>query len=212
MRTSEQIEAIAAALVKAQAKMGVPAKTGQGNYGTFAPLDEVLRVGREALSAQGVAILQETITTEGGPGVLTRLQHDSGQWVEFGPLCLPAGRGDPQAHGSAISYARRYALLAALGLAAEDDDAQEAAQAPPARQKAPPKARKAKAPRAGKEAPSDELVAITTEVVALAGGTLAKVVRYAREHHPLWEIRSEADLTLEQWETLRTELTLRRAE
>jgi hypothetical protein len=61
--------------------------------------------------------------------IFTTILHESGQFITLAPLRMAAGT-TPQATGSAITYGRRYALLAALGLAAEDDDGQSAASTP----------------------------------------------------------------------------------
>ena len=58
-------------------------------------------------------------------GVVTRLMHVSGQWLE-NEFTLPMVKSDPQAAGSAITYARRYALQALFGIPAVDDDGEAA--------------------------------------------------------------------------------------
>ena len=55
--------------------------------------------------------------------------HESGESLRCGKLHVPAAKHDPQGFGSALSYARRYSLLAACGIAAEDDDGNSAAKA-----------------------------------------------------------------------------------
>jgi hypothetical protein len=65
-----------------------------------------------------------------GVSVTTRLLHSSGQWIQFEPLSVPMSKADAHGVGSATTYARRYALGAALGLVAEDDDANHATQQP----------------------------------------------------------------------------------
>ena len=126
MRTSEQIDQLAAALAAAQAAFPpikkdrtatVPTKTG-GTYSyTYADLGSVLDAVRPALTANGLSI------TQGGTGdhLVTRLLHVSGQWIESDGT-LPATQATPQGLGSAITYARRYWLTALLGVVAESDD------------------------------------------------------------------------------------------
>ena len=63
--------------------------------------------------------------------------HESGQWVRPDPLFLPLGKNDPQGAGSAITYARRYALAAFFNLAPEDDDANGAMKSKRALQAVP---------------------------------------------------------------------------
>ena len=126
MRTSEQIDQLAAALAAAQAAFPpiqkdrtatVPTKTG-GTYAyTYADLASFLDAVRPALAANGLSI------TQGGTGdhLVTRLLHVSGQWIESDGI-LPATQATPQGLGSAVTYARRYWLTALLGVVAESDD------------------------------------------------------------------------------------------
>jgi hypothetical protein len=85
---------------------------------------------RKPLGDNGLVVLQDVTLGEHGVSVTTRLVHVSGQWVEFGPLTVPLTKRDAQGVGSATSYGRRYALLAALGIVAEEDDDGNAASAP----------------------------------------------------------------------------------
>lgn len=138
MRTSDAFDAVAEALVAAQMHLRNPAKnrtariqTNKGGTITydFAELDSIVSEVRPFLMAHGLAAIQETISQDSVVGVVTRIVHASGQWIEMGPLWLPAS-GDARAIGSAITYGRRYSLLAALGLAAgEDDDGSQTAGA-----------------------------------------------------------------------------------
>ena len=73
------------------------------------------------LAKHGLAHAQDVTTRDGKIAVTTRIYHKSGHVEHFGPLELPAG-SNAQSAGSAITYARRYALQSALGLATEDDD------------------------------------------------------------------------------------------
>jgi hypothetical protein len=129
---------LAAAFAAAQAKMpditkGRKAKVemkGGGSYSySYADLSDVLEAVRPILGAHGLFVSQDCIRRAGMIDTYTTLGHTSGQHVTFGPMSFDAG-GTPQTAGSAVTYARRYALLAALGLATEDDDGQAAAQAP----------------------------------------------------------------------------------
>lgn len=126
-RPTEEVGKLAAALCKAQAKFTNPAKTkivhaGQKKY-AFAPLPEILDQVRPILADNGIAILQ--MVCHGG--IDTRLIHESGQSV--GAVYPMNAISDPQAMGSAITYARRYALCAMLGIAGDDDDDAIAAEA-----------------------------------------------------------------------------------
>lgn len=109
----------------------VPMKGGGSYTYEYADLADVLAEVKPILSKHGLAVLQEAVTTslDGLIGVTTHILHSSGEEKVFGPLLLHPG-ATPQTAGSAITYCRRYALMAALGIASEDDDGQAAA-APP---------------------------------------------------------------------------------
>lgn len=107
----------------------IPTKTGSGYSYKYADLNDVLEAVRPVLNKHGLSIAQSTTSEEGQIGVMTRIYHTSGHVESFGPLLLPAG-GDARSAGSAITYARRYGLCAALGISPDDDDDGEAA-APP---------------------------------------------------------------------------------
>jgi hypothetical protein len=105
-------------------------KTGTGNYGKFAELHELIEAVRGVLAKNGLAFMQDVSgLPDGRIGVTTILVHTSGETIATGPLPMPAP-ADPQKVGSAITYARRYALMATLGIATEDDDGQAAKPAP----------------------------------------------------------------------------------
>lgn len=94
---------------------------GEFSY-SYADLPDIIDSVRPVLGAHGLGIGQ-TVESN-GPGtiaVTTRIYHSAGHSESFGPLTLPAGN-DAQSAGSAITYARRYSLCAALGIAADEDD------------------------------------------------------------------------------------------
>jgi hypothetical protein len=126
---SESIVDLAAAWVQAAGEMTdlvKDKKVNTGKYGyTYADLGSVLQMARPVLARHGLLLTQAAETTADEAVVSTTILHASGQWVTTPPVRLPAG-GTPQQTGSAITYARRYSALAALGLATEDDDAQTA--------------------------------------------------------------------------------------
>ena len=118
MKTSEQINELAAALAAAQGMMenAIMNRTNPHFKTKYADLAAVLNAARKPLSANGLAIVQ-TI----GDGVLhTRLLHTSGQWIASEHPLPMSGR--PQEIGSALTYARRYSLSALIGIAADEDD------------------------------------------------------------------------------------------
>ncbi len=76
-------------------------------------------------------MIQELTSDDSGVSVTTRIAHKSGEWVEFGPFFMPVTKHDAHGFGSAVSYARRYALSAAAGTVADDDDGNAAVQSKP---------------------------------------------------------------------------------
>ena len=135
MRESADIAQIAPALVRAQGAMenpprnrSVQVRTQAGSYTfRYATLDKITDMIRHALVENGLCLLQPIVGTERGPALVTRLLHESGQWLECEVL-LPALGNNPQAFGSAVTYVRRYSVCALLNIAAdEDDDANRAA-------------------------------------------------------------------------------------
>ena len=140
MRTSEQTNEISAALAKAQGEISNPAKEAQNPHfrSHYADLSSGINAVRAALAKNGIAFLQATRSDGEILFVDTRLSHSSGQWVESEfPACrFPA---KPQEIGSALTYARRYALFALVGIAGEDDDGNAAnASETPAQKKPVP--------------------------------------------------------------------------
>lgn len=143
MKTSECITEIAKAISLMQGSMD-PAKKDKVNpffKSQYADLASIWQAIRQPLIENGLSVIQDAITSEGGLSVVTRILHSSGQWIEFGPLVVPIAKNDPQAMGSAISYGKRYAIGSALGVVAENDDdgqrAQRAAQKEPVKDMTP---------------------------------------------------------------------------
>lgn len=97
------------------------ANVGQYSY-KFATLDAVCKQAREVLSKHDLAVQQFAHTEQAGSvSITTTVWHESGQSIAAPPFTMPA-KGGPQDIGSAITYARRYSLMAFLGLATDDDD------------------------------------------------------------------------------------------
>ena len=124
MKTSDQIELISKAVSIAQGEMNPASKTTVNPFfkSTFATLTQVWDAIRDPLSKNNLSIFQDVVTTPNGIAVSTRVCHASGQWIEFGPLEITLVKKDAQALGSATSYAKRYALCAAIGVVADEDD------------------------------------------------------------------------------------------
>jgi hypothetical protein len=126
---SESIAALAAALSKAQADITGALKDSSNPFfkSRYADLASCWDACRKQLTANNLAVIQTTEVTEAGTVLVTTLAHSSGEWMR-GTLPVVTKDNGPQAQGSGITYARRYALAAIVGLAQIDDDA-EAAQA-----------------------------------------------------------------------------------
>ena len=94
---------------------------------SYADLTSVIKAIKEPFANNGLSYSQFPVTSEGGGGVgvVTVLLHSSGQWIES-EFYLPLAKKDPQGGGSAITYARRYALQAMAGIPTADDDAEAA--------------------------------------------------------------------------------------
>lgn len=134
MRTSEEIDKIAVALVKFQGEVESPKKTAEnpafkrdGKTLKYADLDAIIKTITPTLLKNGLSQHQfvdsetETKTVK----VTTMLLHESGQFIISDQLTLPAenrGKYDAQSVGSAVTYGRRYSLSAVLGIASENDD------------------------------------------------------------------------------------------
>lgn len=116
--------AIAAALVKAQREFGPALKTKQNPHlkSMYADLGAVIEAVIDGLNNNGIMLTQPTRQADGGVSVSTTFLHESGAAYSSGLFFVPAPKNDPQGYGSALTYARRYSLLAACGIAPEDDD------------------------------------------------------------------------------------------
>jgi hypothetical protein len=123
-------KAIASAFVKAQMAFGPALKTSQNPHfkSRYADLSACVEAVIEALNANGIALIQRTLPCESGVTVETVFLHTSGETMSSGPLHVPASKNDPQGYGSALTYARRYSLMAACGIAPEDDDGNAASK------------------------------------------------------------------------------------
>ncbi len=132
MRSSDSLAKLAPALVKAVNSVEGARKSSTNPHfrSSYANLEAVIDAAHDALSSNGLAVIQ-------GPGPLdgtaltltTRIIHESGEWIES-DFSLPMAKQDPQAAGSAVTYARRYSLMAMLNMPAVDDDGEGAMQRP----------------------------------------------------------------------------------
>lgn len=123
MNKSESITELAKALNKFQAECSGAKKNAENPHfkSKFANLEAVINCAKDALSDNGLSVSQFPVMDQGYAGVETILMHISGEWIS-NTLLLACKKQDPQAMGSAITYARRYAYQSVLGIPSEDDD------------------------------------------------------------------------------------------
>ena len=134
MNKSESVAGLAAALAKAQGQMKGAIKDSANPFfkSKYADLASVVEAIRAAFSANGLSYIQTVEPSEKDEvRVETTLLHASGEWISCGVLSLPVSKVDAQGYGSALTYARRYSLSAAVGVAPEDDDGNAASAAKP---------------------------------------------------------------------------------
>lgn len=119
---------IYSALVKAQKGFGPALKSSTNPHfrSKYADLSACIEAVVDSLNENGVMLMQVTHEVENGVMIETLFLHESGEQMSAGKLFMPATKFDPQGFGSALSYARRYSLMAACGIAPEDDDANTA--------------------------------------------------------------------------------------
>lgn len=131
-----------AAFVKAQAAFGPALKANKNPaFKTlYADLNSCIDAVMGALNANGLALMQIPLDCESGVMIETIFIHESGEILSGGKFRAPVSKQDAQGYGSATTYARRYGLMAACGIAPEDDDGNAAAKAPhqPAKQSPAP--------------------------------------------------------------------------
>ena len=124
MNKSEQINDLAAALAAAQAELRNPVFDSQNPHfkSKFASLAQVRDTITPTLAKHGLSVTQlATNDDQGRPSVETILLHKSGQWLSS-TLAVPVAKADAHGAGSAITYARRYSLMAIVNVVGDEDD------------------------------------------------------------------------------------------
>lgn len=126
------MQQIATAFVKAQRDFAPALKSSTNPHfrSRYADLAACVEAVIDALNANGIAMIQRTHDSDNGVAVETLFVHESGETITGGILHVPAAKHDPQGYGSALTYARRYSLMAACGIAPEDDDGNMAQRTP----------------------------------------------------------------------------------
>lgn len=224
MRESRDISKIVPALVDLQGSIESPprnkkvqVRTQQGSFEfRYATLDKIIDVLRPEMLRLRLCVLQPIVSDERGrPLLLTRILHDSGQFMEA-EVALPSGPGsNPKDFGGVVTYLRRYTLTALLNISAdEDDDASRAAghhirEMPqraigardvPARE------------RGSRDGEPTEIAELAGEAVARALVNRARLAEGVDEGHALLEAWLQRSAVLEQlrgtraWESLEREL------
>jgi len=172
---------IAAAFVAAKREFAPALKTSTNPHfkNRYVDLSGCLEAVNDALLANGIAVYQETFEVPDGVCVETCFLHESGETLRMGKLHVPAAKHDPQGYGSALTYARRYSLMAACGIAAEDDDGNAASQP---RKKFEPQPK-----------PANPLDAVVQKVTAESAESVAepspKQIEYQDESGGSWALR-----------------------
>jgi hypothetical protein len=159
---------IASALVKAQKEFGPALKssTNPAFRSRYADLSACVEAVIDALNNNDIFMMQPTHECDDGVIVETIFIHSSGEQISSGKLHVPATKHDAQGYGSALTYARRYSLMTACGIAPEDDDGNSASKPKAAPSKPAAQPAKASPPPAkieGKEGPWQLKVSIEPE-------------------------------------------------
>ncbi len=130
MEKTEQIIDLAKAIVKAQAVIQFATKDATNPYfkSNYADLTAVIDAVKKPLNDNGIAFLQAVNMDTDKPVVETILLHETGQYISSKTPVFCTKPNDPQALGSGITYSKRYALQAILGLPTEDDDGNAASK------------------------------------------------------------------------------------
>ena len=131
MKHSEKTDQVLPALAASYEEMGAATKDSQAHKYKYADAASVDAASRPVLARHGLMYTQGVIEGLGGLAMETTIIHGaSAQWIsQLMPYVIPRGKiEDPQAHGSATTYSRRYGLQSALGMVSEDDDGEAASR------------------------------------------------------------------------------------
>lgn len=126
---------ISSAFVKSQKQFGPAIKNAKSHQNKYADLGSCFDAVIDAFHTNDIAVVQQTHQSTDGVIVETIFLHESGEQMSGGQLFVPFTKKDAQGFGSALTYARRYSLMASCGLAPEDDDGKKASE--PARETKP---------------------------------------------------------------------------
>jgi len=213
---------LASAYIKAQMEMAPLLKDKKGNFGNYSTLASVQDVCLPAFGKHGIAVFQEVSTVwDDANRVHVRIDcmlihAESGETREYKPLFLIPTKTDPQGIGSAITYGRRYSLMAVAGIAPEDDDGTEASK--PAKQQPQPQTTPAhrQPPANNKTEKSNAFKAFMAEGTTLFNGEWDNarhwlIERYTKRYTPDNVRTSANDLTDTELSELSTAIKSRGA-
>lgn len=130
-----------AAFVAAQKEFAPALKSSQNPHfkSRYADLAACVEAVIDALNNNGLAVIQRPLLDNSGVTIQTVFLHETGEEIDGGTLHLPASKQDAQGYGSAATYCRRYGLMAACGIAPEDDDGNAASPGKQAPKSAAPR-------------------------------------------------------------------------
>lgn len=181
---SETIIKLAKSLVETQKELKQPLKDAKNPFfkSEYVPLENVAEAITQTATKYGLAFSQYATTTENGNvSVGTIVFHESGEYIEYPPLILKPENTKPQSIGSAITYAKRYALSAIFGITSDKDDDGNKANGNGEPQKQPQKRNQKQAPQ--NEPNVHEIVEKYVQKIEKLGVKRADVVEYVCNKH-----------------------------
>jgi hypothetical protein len=176
MNKSENINELATALAKAQGAMRFAIKDANNPFfkSKYADLSSIVEAIRDSLAGNCLSYMQHLHPSDKHEVcVETIVLHSSGQWISCGVVGIPVNKNDAQGYGSALTYARRYSLAAAVGVVADDDDGNAAASAAP---KSAAAYAKPNAPTPSKPAPMPDDIKAKKEQLKAAAKPASTVI------------------------------------
>jgi hypothetical protein len=213
MNRSETIGALAGALAKAQGQIrgAIKDSTNPHFKSRYADLASIWQACREPLASNGLSVVQLPTDTDqpASIGLITILMHESGEYIES-MYSAPLAQNNPQAVGSALTYLRRYALAACVGVAPDDDDdgnssSQPSGKSEPARY----------SPPVQPQQPDQEIVKAKLAFLAFASEQIGKPIRSWQDALNWWGTQYSEPQTVEEWRAsgsaLRAEVKARSA-
>jgi hypothetical protein len=131
MNEPAKVDTLASAMARAFGAIDKALKSAKNPHfkSKYADLTAVIETIKPALVENGLFFTQQPMPAPNGVQIRTVLHHYSGDLLDMGTLFVPANKNDAQGYGSALTYARRYALVTAFGVPTEDDDGNAAVKA-----------------------------------------------------------------------------------